>query len=145
MKKKYLLASVMIALITGASYMLWNYRSTTQCWDVLAKTNKKPPHLKFVKCYRHVRQVELVTAEYVVTDDQSEVVEKYLVKHFQMPKLVYACCGYESPGYGGVRDKNDKGISVRMGGIHKKGDEHVSRLRKDNQFTVTASWYKSDP
>jgi len=87
----------------------------------------------------------VVYAKYKVLNDKSIEVEQYLVKHFQLPNVTFACCGFESHSVGGYTDKSGKSINIRMAGSSKEGNDDYSRVRKDNQFTVSVEWWIEGP
>lgn len=83
------------------------------CGDFLAELKKKPNNLIFLGCEDSGSYLKALTAKYKVLGKDAAEIESYFQKHFQMPKLHFACCGWElSPDKGTY--KNSKGLEYKI-------------------------------
>ncbi len=68
-----------------------------KCGDFLSFIGKKPKDLQFLNCEKtKENQIYVLKASYQVSGAQAPGVEAALVESFQMPRLRFICCGWES-------------------------------------------------
>ncbi len=104
-------------------------QSSPSCEDLLEKYAQKPPLLDFVRCEEDRASPQLVIRMvYQVPGKDAQKVEDFLVKHYGMRALRWACCGWESGQTGSLQssplqDKYDgAAISITMYGSGEKED-----------------------
>ncbi len=77
------------------------------CGDLLKRYASSHPKLKFVSCQPGSPNGQAaVVATYEVRGDDSYEVEEFLVEHYGMGNLVWACCGWESQRFGSFTHKD---------------------------------------
>ncbi|MFY9226130.1 MAG: DUF4952 domain-containing protein [Blastocatellia bacterium] len=91
-----------------------NKKNKTECDDFLAKIGKKPKDLLFIECERtNQSQIDVFKASYKVLGTNAAQVENYLQNTFQMPKLHFVCCGWETSPDKGIY-KNSEGFDYQI-------------------------------
>ena len=84
----------------------------TQCGDLLALYADKPSQAVFEKSEPGKGQVQC-TATYKVKGSDANAVERFLIKHYKMDRLKFACCGWESSRLGSFqKGAIDLGITM---------------------------------
>lgn len=123
-----------------------------QCGDFLSRIGKKPQDLQFISCKKtKEQQLNALQAIYRVPGSKAVEVEKGLVKNFQMPKLRFVCCGWESSSNsphpsreGSFRDSERNPYWVRM-----HSEETIAHKRanwsKISYFIVTVTLPLEEP
>ena len=107
----------------------WRHYSQAPCGDLLELFAAPVEGLEFLSCVRPKTAQTVVRARYRVAGAQAAEVEAALVARFGMGGLVWACCGYESRGYGGFNHEELTGLhpflmgSVSMAGSGEDGQE----------------------
>jgi len=105
--------------------------STQVCGDFLARWDKKPAALKFVRCEtRESEQVDRRVSLYAVKGSDAVEAEKFLQRQFGMSPLQFICCGWSpSPIKNGVGQYVDtKGAEFK---VSMYGGETLVQDRKD--------------
>lgn len=75
------------------------------CGDLLEEYAERPDQLDFISC-EHGEFQTIVKATYRVKGKDAKDVEKFLVEHYGMGKLIRRCEGWEIKDYGYI--KNDR-------------------------------------
>ena len=91
----------------------------------------------------------MIKATFRVSGEKSKEVEDFLVKNYGLTELNWACCGWDSPGYGSFENPKlteiipDCSVLISMygsGEVRDKNDQSVIRLEKNRNkieyFTV---------
>lgn len=115
------------------------------CADYLKLNDSKSRYLSFKSCEKGKEaQLRVLTATYTLEGKYADKVEKGLNKSFNMPKLKFVCCGWQtSIGYGSFVYEGYK-VSIRM-----FSGETILRTRADwpeiSDFYVIATLYLDEP
>ena len=103
--------------------------------DFLQQLNLKPAELIFQSCKEETQTpAVLLMSEYNVSGTNAKKVETYLIKHFGLKKLRFACCGWETSPVT-YKSKNGGTYSINMYSLdefkHQKtwDDYKVFRVR----------------
>ncbi|WP_369350072.1 DUF4952 domain-containing protein [Stenotrophomonas sp. JAG2] len=119
-------------------------RPDTPCQDFLAALGRKPDSLHYLGCDKDDDSyLKPMTARYAVSGAAAAEVEAYLRQRFDMPSLVYVCCGWGSEphawreGPDGVR--YDIGMGVESPSFPR---EHWDRIPS---FGVTVGVIRQSP
>lgn len=91
------------------------HSSEPDCDDFLSLINKKPDQLNFVSCEAgKSAQLRALKATYSVDGEHAKDVEAYLKKHFELPTLRFACCGWDTLGPKGSFSFQNYYVEVSM-------------------------------
>lgn len=119
-------------------------RPDTPCQDFLAALGRKPDSLQYLGCEQDDDSyVKPMTARYSVRGAAAAEVEAYLRQRFDMPALVYVCCGWGSEPHA-WRDGPD-GVRYEIGmGVESPSfpREHWDRIPS---FDVTVGVLRQSP
>lgn len=99
-----------------------------ECGDLLKRLDLQRPDVKFVSCasFRdNGRQPEGLEAVYQVAGKDIAKVENWLVRIAKVKRLVFACCGWQTPNEGTLKDRSGSTYLIGMGG------EAIENRRKD--------------
>ncbi len=107
------------------------------CADFLAELNKKPPHLEYQGCKKNDTHQMYFEAEYRASGVHAASVEAYLIKTFDMPKLRFVCCGWESSN-----GETSNGQFHRLAGPDQYADDHVYLVTMGSVETLQKDWQK---
>jgi hypothetical protein len=111
------ICSLFAAFINSASFadIKNNPYSGVACGDFLSDAHQKPPALTFETCVRtNDAQLAVLKSTYSVSGKKADIVEKYLVEQYSMPKLRFVCCGWESSNRGGFFNYKNYSMAVTM-------------------------------
>jgi len=101
------------------------------CGDFLGQ--QKPSELTFKSCNKSKEsQLNVLRATYQVAGHSAEKVEEYLMKTFNMPKLRFICCGWETLGSHGKYFINDHYVKIIM---HSE-ESLIQRREKWNEISL---------
>jgi hypothetical protein len=110
--------------------------------DFLSQWQIKPKELKLASCDLTHREMDILVANYTVKGTEAAIIEKFLQARFQMGKLRYICCGWETADKNGVyQDKNNYSYAISM----SSGETLERDWHKIKQFHVTITKYLTDP
>lgn len=121
--------------------------SPPACGDFLERLHRKPAYLQLSGCQQtHEAQVRVLEAFYRVPGPRAAQAEGYLTSSSGMPKLKFACCGWEVPGYqfGRFNTPGGQPYFVQMG----SGETIYSRRAdwpKINFFNIRVISYLEEP
>ncbi|GHV52896.1 DUF4952 domain-containing protein [Deltaproteobacteria bacterium] len=115
------------------------------CGDFLAAVGHKPEGLEFLGCEKGANaQLAVLRARYRVRGTDAARVEEYLAFYSGMPRLRFACCGWE----------NDRSGHGRLG----KAEEYAENMHSEETlyshreewilvpwFYVIAEFFLEDP
>lgn len=85
-----------------------------RCEDFLAKLSDKPASVELLECTQDIAaQGKPFVARYRVKGSDAREAEQYMGRRFDLPKLRYICCGWDSTPYF-YRD-NTTGLGYMLG------------------------------
>lgn len=103
-----------LVLILASGSSCPEIKTQRQCGDFLAEFSKKPKHIIFLDCQEtNDAQIKVLKASYKVSGKDAAETEAYLQRYFQMPKLSFVCCGWET-GRDQGKYKNDQGFDYQI-------------------------------
>ena len=89
------------------------------CGDFLKQLDLQRPDVKFVRC-GSLRdsgvQPEALEAVYQVEGKDIAKIESWLIRIAKVKRLVFACCGWQTPNDGTLTDRNGSTYLIGMGG-----------------------------
>ncbi len=110
--------------------------------NFLSQWQIKPQELELASCDLEHKQMDMLIANYTVKGTDAAIAEKFLQARFQMGKLRYICCGWETAGKNGVyRDKDNYSYEISM----SSGETIERDWPKIRQFYVVITKYLTDP
>jgi hypothetical protein len=88
------------------------------CGDFLKQLDLQRPDVKFASCgsMRDGAQPDGLEAVYRVEGKDIAKVENWLIRVAKVKRLVFACCGWQTPNHGTLRDRNGSTYLISMGG-----------------------------
>ena len=89
------------------------------CGDFLKELNLQRPDVEFFSCasFRdNGSRPEGLEAVYRVQGKDIAKVESWLIRIAKVKRLVFACCGWQTPNHGTLRDRIGSTYLVSMGG-----------------------------
>ena len=112
----------------------------TTC-DFLKQWQIQQQELTLTDCELSHGQMDLLVAKYTVKGSDAAIVEKLLQKRFQMGKLRFICCYWDSPEQHGVYREDGYSYQIAMW-----SPETIERdWRKIERFSVTVTKYLTEP
>jgi hypothetical protein len=113
----------------------------TTC-DFLKRWQIQRQELTLTNCQLSHGQMDTLVATYTVKGSEAHQIERLLQNRFQMGKLRFICCGWDSPGRRGVyRDRDGYQYQIAM-----SSSETLERdWRKIDRFYVQVTKYLTEP
>ncbi|MDR0439832.1 MAG: DUF4952 domain-containing protein, partial [Candidatus Accumulibacter sp.] len=104
MRSVMICLSLLLPLPLGCAFSVQAPEANAaDCGDFLATVGHKPEGLEFLGCEKGLHaQLTVLQARYRVRGTDAAMAEEYFVFHSGMPRLRFACCGWENAhgGYG---------------------------------------------
>lgn len=100
---KFKLRYILLAstfLLFSFSNKFENSNSELKC-NLLEAYAKMPKELELVKCEEVKNSQVIYKATYRVSGEESKIVEDFLITHYGMGSLKWACCGWDNAGFSG--------------------------------------------
>jgi hypothetical protein len=125
---KVLLALCLAATLNNSAKAEESPEPPLVCGDFLKQLDLRRPDVQFMSCGSmrdNGTQPDGLEAIYRVEGKDIAKVESWLIRIANVKRLVFACCGWQTPNYGTIKDRNGSTYLVGMGG------EALVNQRKD--------------
>jgi hypothetical protein len=128
LSRSLLLAALILCLLCIPSVP---EAGAADCGDFLAAVGHKPEELEFLGCEKGSHaQLAVLRARYRARGADAAMVEEYLVFYSGMPRLRFACCGWENARGG-------------YGRLTKDAEEYsVSMCSDESLYSSRSEWFK---
>jgi hypothetical protein len=115
---KVLIALCLSATLNGTAKAEGAPQPPLVCDDFLKQLDLQRTDVKFVSCesMRDGAQPDGLEAVYQVEGKDIAKVESWLIRIAEVERLVFACCGWQTPNHGTLKDRNGSTYLISMGG-----------------------------